>query len=116
MPASLADVDPRCAHERDGIEVSVEVADYQPLTLAEVTELLELALPLKQGAPSAARVQGLARIQCRLVRGISGMTCPSPIDGDVAQRMTDLESAYVYELGSIPVSELAGKLYALMVG
>lgn len=72
-------------------------SDYYPLTVTEVCQMLEAARFAKKwikSNPQEGTVQ-IANIQVRLGQGIPGMTCPRPIDGDVADKLCDLDSAYV---------------------
>jgi hypothetical protein len=87
----------------------VDLPDHHPLTRDEVLKLLELAV--------TADTKLFNRIQCRLVQGVAGVTCPLQVDGEVADRINRLERIYVSFRGRPDsLSELADKLYSLMQG
>jgi hypothetical protein len=72
------------------------VPDHHPLLVAEVIDLLQTAIAIKDHAAfNPYAVNEIASIQVRLVQGIPGMECPRPIDGPVAERLNALEEAYV---------------------
>ena len=71
--------------------------DHYPLTVSEICAMLEAARFAKKWIKSNPEegTQQIANIQVRLGQGIPGMICPRPIDGEVADRLHDLDSAYV---------------------
>jgi hypothetical protein len=86
-----------CLHDV-GIAAEGEVvSDYSPLTTQEVISLLETAIGLMDHASfDTQRSMGdIMSIQVRLIQAISGMQCPRPIHGPVAERMDALDHAFV---------------------
>ncbi len=73
-----------CQHDLD-----VEADDYHPLDRRGIEDMLTLA---QRHSGDAAIV---SKVQVRLGQAISGMRCPRPIDGDVADRLAMLDSLFV---------------------
>ena len=98
--------------------------DYYPLTVTEICDLLNAALvSWKQGKQNAERTVQVSETQVRLCQGIPGTTYPKPDDGDVNDRLVDLEYAYVtwiedpqtLLLESVkPTDEIVARLCGLM--
>jgi hypothetical protein len=65
--------------------------DHQPLTRAEVREILERAatLPRRQ----------LSAVQVKLCQGIPGYTSPRPVRGKAAEKALTLNSMFVDAVG-----------------
>lgn len=77
-----------CIHETKDVPALETVADYHPLTLEEVSMLIQLAYALKVDG------QKVADIQVRLSQGIMGMTCPRPTEGEISRRLTIIEKLF----------------------
>jgi hypothetical protein len=97
-----------CAHEADGVDSSIRINDYYPLSLREIIDLLE----------TAQRVDMLERasIQSRLVQGVPGNMCPRVDDGAVNNAQQHINEAYTAFLqgSGQSVDDLAVQLYELM--
>ena len=77
-----------CIHETKGIPASETVANHYPLTLEQVSTLIQLAYALKVDG------QKVADIQERLKQGIMGMICPQPTGGEIARRITIIDKLF----------------------
>lgn len=71
------------------------IADYHPLTVGEIADLLHASCAAKQHKSKDVYVVTVSDVQVRLLQGIAGMECPRPIDGPIAKRMNAFESFYV---------------------
>ncbi|MEZ0261367.1 MAG: hypothetical protein ACAH80_10180 [Alphaproteobacteria bacterium] len=76
-----------CAHEMHGVSTDQTVPDFHPLTYSELKGLVSMAFN------GSCRLK--AQIQCRLTQAVPGHVCPHPIDGPVAEKMSQLDSTYV---------------------
>jgi hypothetical protein len=86
----------QCLHEQGQAPYSETVSDHYPLSVAEIIDLLQTAIAIKDHIEfNQYAVNEIASIQVRLAQGIPGMECPRPIDGDVAERLNALDQAYV---------------------
>jgi hypothetical protein len=77
-----------CIHETKGIPASETVANHHPLTLEEVSMLIQLAYALRTND------QKVADIQERLRQGIMGMTCPQPAGGEIGRRIAIIDKLF----------------------
>jgi hypothetical protein len=76
-----------CQHETGQVtDPHQTVPDYHPLTRDEIWQLLTLA--------AATSISLRGKIQVRLYQGITGMTCPRPIEGSVAKRQSAVDVLY----------------------
>jgi hypothetical protein len=87
MPQQFKHHDIHCSHPR-----GTTVPDYYPLTRGEIGRLVSIALA---GSLTAPRYFTTSTVQVRLTQGISGMTCPRPADGEVAERMHAMDSLFI---------------------
>lgn len=98
-----------CLHETGEVKnTNVTVSDHYLLNKTEITKLLIYAA---KNLRNPAIVSG---VQVRLTQGIKGMTCPRPIKGTVAKKMSKLDALFMerYTEGGIP--EIVDKLYKIM--
>lgn len=94
---------------------------YHPLTLARVRGLVRQACRYHIVDPVS-----FSSIQCRLLQGIPGMLCPRQIEGPIAEKIRDMEEAFMGFFDAVDLSrhsepykefdpsELAERLYAIM--
>ncbi|GEM_PF-3737825 len=60
--------------------------------------------------------ESLSAIQARLSQGIQGMTCPRPVDGEVARRLNLVEELYVSLLSrEKTIGQTALRIHQLMI-
>lgn len=87
-----------CPHITGKVPIDKVVSDYYPLNKREIANLLDTA------AKNREDIQTVSEIQVRLDQGIEGMTCPRPITGKIAERLSELDRVFVkeYEKGSSP--------------
>ena len=78
-------LDVRCLHESAGISTDTTVPDFDPLTLQEVRDLLEMA----RGALKAGDWKTANRIQIRLCKAVPDSVCPHDIDNETWRRRTN---------------------------
>jgi len=98
-----------CPH-RDILIPDSEVApDHHPLNWDDVVQLMSWAR-------LSYDCQCINQIHVRLVQGIPGMECPSPIDGPVAEKLFELDELFVDAL-RFPSTDMCGlkEIHALMV-
>ncbi len=110
-----------CPHEGGSKPLSGTLSDFHPMNEATVVWYLRLALDLqakllKAGKKERPRLAGsLSAIQTRLSQGIQGMTCPRPIDGEVARRLNLVEELYVSLLDrETTIGQTARRVHQLM--
>lgn len=96
-----------CVHETQGLPITEKVADYHPLTVEELRELLTIA----RSAIHDVQVD----ICCRIEQAIPGMTCPSPMLGPVAELDAELLRVYTdWSESSDPVESVMDRIAALL--
>ena len=78
----------KCKHETENIHISETLDDHHPLTANEIKKLLERALVVRGNAVC------FSEIQCRLIQGVPGITCPHPVHGVVAQKVNHIEKEF----------------------
>lgn len=93
-----------------------EVADFYPLSLDEIEEMLTKLAERRWSEYAGGESQMIADICVRLVQAIPGMTSPRPIYGETAERMVAVEELFVYAIaGGLHISDrrsLAISLFA----
>jgi hypothetical protein len=85
--ATFTFVKKACAHESHGVSTDQTVPDYHPLTYSELKGLVSLAFN------GSGKLH--AQVQCRLTQAIEGHECPHPIEGPVAEKMSQLNSTFM---------------------
>ena len=83
-----------CGHGKDLTEKLKRLDDYHPLTLDEITELLNAAVCFVNMDDIRFSVVRFSEIQCRLVQGIRGNTCPSRIDSPFREIRYEIDSNF----------------------
>ena len=91
-----------CKHETgevpyrstDGSYINPPIAsDYHPLTVTEIIHLMKEAEKIIRANPTSCGHE-VSGIQVRLCQGITGITCPRSIDGEIAK--LDLEISKIF--------------------
>jgi hypothetical protein len=92
----------------EDLEVGATVSDYEPVSRKDLIALVaRAAASLDDGA-------ALADIHARLGKGIRGMTSPTPIEGPIAERLSELDRIFVSALESRKLEGLVEQLEQLL--
>jgi len=78
-----------CIHDTKGISVSETVANHYPLTLEQVSMLVNVAYVYRKNS------RKIAEIQERLKQGILGMTCPEPEKCEIGERAVIVKKLFM---------------------
>lgn len=97
-----------CPHITRKLDIKETVNDYYPLTKTEISKLLATA------ANNQGNLSLISEVQVRLNQGITGITCPRPITGKVANKLKELDNIFVKEYERGPSHDLVDKLYKIM--
>lgn len=77
-----------CEHETKNLPTSVIVSDYHPLDRESLLQLLRRASTVR-GDPYR-----FSDIQCRVVQGLPGLTCPNQIHGSTAKKIFIIDDIF----------------------
>lgn len=77
-----------CEHETKNLPTSIIVSDYHPLDRESLLQLLRRASTVRSDP------YRFSDIQCRVVQGLPGLTCPNQIHGSTAKKIVIIDTIF----------------------